>query len=85
VVRAELPGKSIKGIRRLIDALRLVSNFYIAIFICTFISKSHIAENMTTITRSGNLVRVCTPFLGLSSALVLIVVLRLTGPFSGAL
>ena len=46
VVRAELPGNSIKGIRRFIDALRLISNFYIAIYICVFITDSHIAENM---------------------------------------
>ena len=65
VVRAELPGKSIKGIRRFIDALRLISNFYIAIFICTFISESHIAENMTAVTRSGNLV---SPFISSARA-----------------
>ena len=60
VVRAELPCGSIKGIRRFIDALRLISNFYIAIFICTFIADSHIADTMTTVTRSGNLVGLIT-------------------------
>lgn len=60
VVRKRLPGHSIRGVRRFIDALRLISNFYIAIFICTFITGSHIAENMTPLTRFGNLVGLVT-------------------------
>jgi hypothetical protein len=60
VVREKLPGKSIKGIRRFIDALRLISNFYIAIYIVTFIAESHIAVNMTFLTRTGNLVGLVT-------------------------
>ena len=55
VVRMQLPGQSIKGVRRFIDAMRLISNFYISIFVCTFITGSHIAENMGTLTRVGNL------------------------------
>jgi hypothetical protein len=44
----------------MIDALRLISNFYIAIFICTFITGSHIAINMTPLTRAGNIVGLLT-------------------------
>ena len=60
VVRSQLPRKSIKGIRRFIDSLRLISNFYVAIYICTFIAEYPIAENMTTLTRAGNLVGLVT-------------------------
>jgi Ca2+-binding EF-hand superfamily protein len=60
VVREAVPGSSITGIRRFIDALRLISNFYIAIFICTFITGSHIAMNMGPISRAGNLVGLFT-------------------------
>jgi Ca2+-binding EF-hand superfamily protein len=60
VVREHLPGKSIKVVRRCIDSLRLISNFYVAIYICTFIAESHIAEKMTTLTRAGNLVGLVT-------------------------
>lgn len=60
VVRESVPGSSIKGIRRFIDVLRLISNFYIAIFICTFITGSHIATNMEPLTRAGNIVGLLT-------------------------
>lgn len=56
VIRRNLPFQSFMGVRRIIDSLRLISNFYIAIYVCIFIKGSKIAMNMGPIERFGNTV-----------------------------